>query len=295
MHIIKLTPLACLLSVSVWAAPAPAPDAGALGNQLRQTSSTPVRPLMVPSLILPTDTQGNAIASSGNQAHVTLKKIVFTGDVSVTGIRQLSEVGLQQVVLPWVGKSLSFQDMQAMTRAVTQYYRRQGVNQMNIHQNSQHMVTNWNSFDIGQNHTVEFIQPDSSAVALNRVTGGHESQIMGTLKANGQVFLVNPNGVLFGQGASVSTAGLVASTRNISNTAFMKGQYTFSDSGNSGVPGAQIINQGNLITTKGGYIVLAADRVKNNGTVTTPSGRTVLAAAQTVTLQLDGQRCCTMW
>ncbi|EAM7055000.1 ShlB/FhaC/HecB family hemolysin secretion/activation protein [Salmonella enterica] len=127
VHIIKLTPLACLLSVSVWAAPVPAPDAGALGNQLRQTSSTPVRPLMVPSLILPTDTQGNAVASSGNQAHVTLKKIVFTGDVSVTGIRQLSEAGLQQVVLPWVGKSLSFQDMQAMTRAVTQYYRRQGV------------------------------------------------------------------------------------------------------------------------------------------------------------------------
>ncbi|ECG8596859.1 filamentous hemagglutinin N-terminal domain-containing protein, partial [Salmonella enterica subsp. salamae] len=160
-------------------------------------------------------------------------------------------------------------------------------NQMNIHQNTQHMVANWNSFDIGKNHTVEFIQPDSSAVALNRVTGGHESQIMGTLRANGQVFLVNPNGVLFGKGSSVSTAGLVASTRNISNAAFMKGQYTFGDNGDPGAQGAQIINQGSLTTIKGGYIVLAANQVKNSGHISTPSGKTVLTAAQKVTLQLD--------
>ncbi|EKG7080285.1 TPA: filamentous hemagglutinin N-terminal domain-containing protein, partial [Escherichia coli] len=67
-------------------------------------------------------------------------------------------------------------------------------NQMNIIQNSQNMVANWNSFDIGKGNTVQFYQPNSSAVALNRVVGGGESKIMGNLKANGQVFLVNPNG-----------------------------------------------------------------------------------------------------
>ncbi|EGG3946213.1 filamentous hemagglutinin N-terminal domain-containing protein, partial [Salmonella enterica] len=156
--------------------------------------------------------------------------------------------------------------------------------QMTIHQQTQNMATNWHSFDIGRNNTVQFVQPDSSAVALNRVTGASGSQIMGTLKANGQVFILNPNGVLFGKDARVNVGGLVASTKNISPADFMKGQYTLSGSGN---PGAQVVNQGSLTTSKGGYIVLAGERVSNSGTVTTPSGKTVLAAGKTVTLQLD--------
>ncbi|ECG8596858.1 ShlB/FhaC/HecB family hemolysin secretion/activation protein [Salmonella enterica subsp. salamae] len=124
---ITLTPLACLVSVSVWAAPAPAPDAGALGNQLRQMSPVPVRPLAAPPLTLPADTQGHAVAPVGEQTHVTLKKIVFTGDISVPGIRLLSEARLLQIVRPWVDRPLSFQDIQTMAGAVTQYYRQQGV------------------------------------------------------------------------------------------------------------------------------------------------------------------------
>ncbi|EDS8890379.1 filamentous hemagglutinin N-terminal domain-containing protein, partial [Salmonella enterica] len=157
-------------------------------------------------------------------------------------------------------------------------------NQMTIHQQTQNMATNWHSFDIGKNNTVQFVQPDSSSVALNRVTGASGSQIMGTLKANGQVFILNPNGVLFGKDARVNVAGLVASTKNINTADFMKGQYTLSGSGN---PGAQVVNQGSLTTSKGGYIVLAGERVSNSGTVTTPGGKTVLAAGKTVTLQLD--------
>lgn len=157
-------------------------------------------------------------------------------------------------------------------------------NQMTISQNTHGLVTNWNTFDVGQNHTVQFVQPDSSAVALNRVTGGHESQILGTLTANGQVMLVNPAGVMFGKGATVNTAGLVASTKNISNADFMAGHYTFSGGSDAG---AEVVNQGNLTTTKGGFIVLAADRVKNSGNIRTPGGKTVLAAGDKVTLQLD--------
>ncbi|EBA6833940.1 filamentous hemagglutinin N-terminal domain-containing protein [Salmonella enterica] len=157
-------------------------------------------------------------------------------------------------------------------------------NQMTIHQQTQNMATNWHSFDVGKNNTVQFVQPDSSSVALNRVTGASGSQIMGTLKANGQVFILNPNGVLFGKDARVNVAGLVASTKNINTADFMKGQYTLSGSGN---PGAQVVNQGSLTTSKGGYIVLAGERVSNSGTVTTPGGKTVLAAGKTVTLQLD--------
>ncbi|EBB2320559.1 filamentous hemagglutinin N-terminal domain-containing protein, partial [Salmonella enterica] len=157
-------------------------------------------------------------------------------------------------------------------------------NQMTIHQQTQNMATNWQSFNIGKNNTVQFVQPDSSSVALNRVTGASGSQIMGTLKANGQVFILNPNGVLFGKDARVNVAGLVASTKNINTADFMKGQYTLSGEGN---PGAQVINQGSLTTTKGGYIVLAGERVSNSGSVSAPSGKVMLAAGKTVTLQLD--------
>ncbi|MEG1531881.1 MAG: filamentous hemagglutinin N-terminal domain-containing protein, partial [Citrobacter sp.] len=159
-------------------------------------------------------------------------------------------------------------------------------NQMTVNQSSQNMVANWNSFDIGKNHTVQFIQPGSSAAVLNRVTGGHESQILGTLQANGQVFLINPNGVLFGGGSKVNTAGFMASTKSISDADFMKGGRTFSG---GSVAGAQIINQGNLSVTKGGFIVLAADRVANRGSISTPYGKAALASADSVTLQLDRQ------
>ncbi|EEJ3970395.1 filamentous hemagglutinin N-terminal domain-containing protein [Salmonella enterica] len=157
-------------------------------------------------------------------------------------------------------------------------------NQMTIHQQTHNMATSWHSFDVGKNSTVQFVQPDSSSVALNRVTGASGSQIMGTLKANGQVFILNPNGVLFGKDARVNVAGLVASTKNINTADFMKGQYTLSGEGQ---PGAQVVNQGSLTTAKGGYIVLAGERVSNSGVIATPSGKTVVAAGKTVTLQLD--------
>ncbi|EAY8342562.1 filamentous hemagglutinin N-terminal domain-containing protein, partial [Salmonella enterica] len=155
---------------------------------------------------------------------------------------------------------------------------------MTVQQHSDRMVATWSTFDIGKGQTVEFVQPGQAAVALNRVTGGRESQIMGTLKANGQVMLVNPAGVLFGQGAQVNTAGLVATTKNISNEDFLRGTYRFSG---GAAAGAEVVNQGSLTTTAQGYIVLAGDRVKNSGTVRTPGGKAVLAAGESVSLQLD--------
>ena len=84
-----------------------------------------------------------------------------------------------------------------------------------ITQASQNAVLNWNSFNVAAGESVTFAQPNSASVALNRILGGDGSAIMGTLSANGKVFLVNPNGVLFGKGASVNVGGLVASTLDI--------------------------------------------------------------------------------
>ncbi|HEU5399104.1 MAG TPA: filamentous hemagglutinin N-terminal domain-containing protein, partial [Gammaproteobacteria bacterium] len=97
-----------------------------------------------------------------------------------------------------------------------------------INQSSQRAAINWQQFSVGANQYVQFVQPNSSAVVLNRVIGSNPSSIFGNITANGQVFLVNPNGILFAPGATLDVAGLVASTQGISNADFMAGQYNFS-------------------------------------------------------------------
>ena len=99
-----------------------------------------------------------------------------------------------------------------------------------IVQGSQSAALNWQSFGIAAGEAVQFVQPNASAVALNRVVGSDPSAILGSLSANGKVFLVNPNGILFGKGASVNVGGLVASTLGITESDFMAGRYKFSGS-----------------------------------------------------------------
>jgi filamentous hemagglutinin family protein len=94
----------------------------------------------------------------------------------------------------------------------------------NINQSSQKAVINWQGFSVGAQNTVNFNQPNSSAATLNRVIGNERSVIDGAINANGQVFIVNSAGVLFGKGAQVNVGGLVASTLDISNNDFMAGE-----------------------------------------------------------------------
>ena len=156
----------------------------------------------------------------------------------------------------------------------------QSGNTLTVNQSSQNLSTNWQSFNIGQGNTVIFNQPTSSSVALNRVTGSDPSAINGSLIANGKVFLVNPNGVLFGQGAQVSVGGFVASTLGISDADFAASNYRLTQG--SAAPAA-IVNQGQI---KAGSAVLAGSQITNNGTIVTPGGNTTLAVGQQVTVQL---------
>lgn len=129
-----------------------------------------------------------------------------------------------------------------------------GVNPSNpqhqiINQTSPKAIINWSSFNIGSREITEFIQPSAAAIALNRVVNGDPSVILGTLKANGQVWVINPAGVLFGPSAVVDVAGLLATTANIANADFMKGNYHFlqpSDKSTS------VINQGQIKVKEGG-------------------------------------------
>ena len=164
---------------------------------------------------------------------------------------------------------------------------RTGANTL-VTQSSDRAAINWQSFSIGEGETVRFAQPSASSVALNRVLGQNPSQILGSLSANGQVFLVNPNGVLFGQGARVDVGGLVASTLGISNSDFLAGRYRF---GTDGVTGgtAQVTNVGSIIAN-GGYVALIGPQVKNSGSITAASGSVALAAGEQVTLNLNGNK-----
>jgi filamentous hemagglutinin family protein len=103
-----------------------------------------------------------------------------------------------------------------------------------VNQSSSSAIINWNTFNIGVNESVRFNQPSSSSVALNRVTGGAgPSEILGSLTANGRIFLINRDGILFGPGAVINTAGFLASTNDIKNSDFMAGRYNFNIPGRS--------------------------------------------------------------
>jgi filamentous hemagglutinin family protein len=157
-------------------------------------------------------------------------------------------------------------------------------NALNITQNSQNLVTDWQSFSIGHGYTVNFIQPSASSIALNRVIGSDVSLIQGSLNANGQVFLINPNGILFTQDAQVNVGGLIASTLNLSNENFLAGKYSF-----EGASSNAVINHGNIQTTNGGTVALIAATIVNDGNITAADGGNVLmGAGSKVTLDLGG-------
>src|SRR5580658_9756078 len=154
-----------------------------------------------------------------------------------------------------------------------------------ITQSSQRTAINWQSFDVGAQQTVDFVQPSSSAVALNRVISGNPSQIAGRIDANGQIVLINQSGVIFYQGAQVNTAGLIVSAAGMSNVNFMAGKLVFDQAAN---PNAAVVNQGSLTVKQAGLAALVAPQVANSGVITAKLGHVVLAGAKTATLDLYG-------
>jgi len=147
-----------------------------------------------------------------------------------------------------------------------------------IIRNSNGAIINWKSFSINGGETTQFIQPSSTSAVLNRVTGGDVSRILGSLQSNGRVFLINPNGVVFGQGSSVNVGGLVASTLAMSNQNFLAGTLQFDATPNA----KNLNNQGNITTPSGGQVYLIAPEITNSGIITTPQGGIFLAAGKSV-------------
>ncbi|MFA9217343.1 MAG: filamentous hemagglutinin N-terminal domain-containing protein, partial [Sphingomonadaceae bacterium] len=151
--------------------------------------------------------------------------------------------------------------------------------------NTPNTIIDWRSFSIAPGEITRFIQQSADSRVLNRILGQDPSQILGALQSNGKVFLINPNGVLFGPDARVDVQGLVASSLGLSNSDFLAGRNQFS----AGATAGKVSNQGSLKTPAGGQIFLLAPSVENTGLITAPNGDVLLAAGQSVQLVDSGQ------
>ena len=155
-----------------------------------------------------------------------------------------------------------------------------------INQQSNRLVIDWTSFNIASNETVQFDQPSVSAMALNRILDQNPSQIFGSIIANGQVYLLNPNGIIFGKTAIVNVGGLFATGLNISNSDFMSGNLKFAAP--DGQDGGYIVNHGVLQAADGGSINLIGSSVLNDGIIIANLGQVNLAAGSAVTVDFNG-------
>lgn len=146
--------------------------------------------------------------------------------------------------------------------------------------NAPNTVINWKSFSVDAGEVTRFIQQNADSAVLNRITGQDPSKILGALQSNGHVFLINPNGIMFGKDARVDVNGLTASTLELGNADFLAGKNSFKAAKHAGA----IVNQGQITTPAGGHVFLIAADVRNAGVITSPQGQVVLAAGHSVQL-----------
>lgn len=148
-----------------------------------------------------------------------------------------------------------------------------------INQNSNRAVINWQAFDIGKNEALRHNMPSADSAGLHRVVGGGgASRIEGLLQSNGNVYVVNPAGVVIHKGGRVDTGGFVATTRDIADSDFMKGNMVFDK---PGLPGAAVVNQGVISVKESGLAALVAPTVRNEGLIAGRLGKVTLASGDT--------------
>ncbi|HHF6566378.1 TPA: filamentous hemagglutinin N-terminal domain-containing protein [Haemophilus influenzae] len=167
------------------------------------------------------------------------------------------------------------------------------ADKMTINQESDKVQINWKSFDIGKDKEVEFKQPGANSVAYNRVIGGNASQIQGKLKANGKVYLANPNGVIITKGAEINVAGLLATTKDLEQISENVNSYQFTRKTKDGqlpkegqvVKEGQVINKGKI--TAKDFVVLNGDEVINKEEINVTNGKVYLSSGDNFTFTLS--------
>ncbi|RUL77694.1 filamentous hemagglutinin N-terminal domain-containing protein [Dyella choica] len=151
-------------------------------------------------------------------------------------------------------------------------------------QNSQLLALNWQTFNVGSNASVIFKQPSFTSVALNRILDQNASQIFGHVNANGQVFLINTHGIIFGRSAQMNVGGLVASTLDLTPSDFLANHFNLDARGGS----AGIVNHGTIEAASGGSVNLIGGQVSNDGLIVANYGHINLDGADRAVLDFDG-------
>tara|TARA_B100001079_G_scaffold163460_1_gene140161 strand:+ start:132 stop:2435 length:2304 start_codon:yes stop_codon:yes gene_type:complete len=159
-----------------------------------------------------------------------------------------------------------------------------GVGNLTVNQASDKIAIDWQSFSIGNNESVMFLQPSASASALNNVIGSLGSVIQGTLNANGQVILTNPNGIHISPTANIDVGSLISSTLNISTQDFVNNLYRFAQ--NPDQPLGYILNEGTIRASD--FVALIAPGVENKGVVVANLGTASVVAGEEVTVDFVG-------
>lgn len=165
----------------------------------------------------------------------------------------------------------------------------QNANEMHIHQTTDKAIVDWRGFDIHKGELTQFHQPSSSSMTLNRVISKSPTKIDGTLRANGQIILLNQNGILFGNGAVVDVNGIIAATNDIDNNQFMSSNNKL-EFIKPGSPSAQIINDGKITAAEAGLVGFIAPEVINNGRIIANAGKVILASGETATIDMYGDK-----
>ena len=170
---------------------------------------------------------------------------------------------------------------------------------LRIEQQDDRVVLPWDDFDIGRADAVHFAQPRSTAIALNLIDDADPSVILGQLTADGQIYLYNRNGFLFGAESVVNVHSLVASALEITEETFLRGitkvfddnqgaafegagAYYRLDAEGNPVPIAVQVAEGAAITAKAnGRVILTAPEVINAGSIRVGlQGQIILAATR---------------
>ena len=155
-----------------------------------------------------------------------------------------------------------------------------------IQQQTDRMAIDWQSFNVAADERVQFIQPSSSSLSLNRVLSHAGSEIHGRIEANGHILLVNPNGVFFGENSHINVGGMIASGLGIDPAEFMNGEFTLTSlQGSEG----KVINAGIINAATGGSVSLIGQQVKNEGVISARLGAVNLAAGKEAVVTFDQQ------
>lgn len=155
-----------------------------------------------------------------------------------------------------------------------------------INQTSNQVLINWDSFNINAGETTQFIQPTTQSVAVNRIHDVAPSVVNGHLTANGQIVLINQNGMVFGNGAQVDVGSLVVSTADLAaGTDLSSGVLAFDQAGRMD---ASIVNNGNISVSEAGLASFVAPHITNNGVIRAKLGKVQLSAADTATVDFYG-------